>query len=104
MSTPAGHSRRQALQPMHRSNTSFIPGERMASGPSWPVSASRRAFARPRVTCFSSPVTRYDGHIVPGSAFRQAPLLLHISAAPASPPQRLQSRVVSKGWCAYPGR
>ena len=58
MSTPAGHSRRHALQPMHRSKTSFISGERIASGPSCPVKASRSAFARPRVTCFSSPVTR----------------------------------------------
>ncbi len=90
-STPVGHSRWQALQPTHNSSVSAMPSEASASGPSWPDSARRRLLARPRVTWRSSPVTRKDGHITPGAAFRQAPLLLHISAAPRNPPHLDQS-------------
>ncbi len=42
-------------------------------------------FARPRVRCRSSRVTRKLGHIVPASNLRQWPLLLHISTALAKP-------------------
>ena len=42
-------------------------------------------FARPRVRCCSSRVTRKLGHIVPASNFRQWPLLLHISTALPNP-------------------
>ena len=56
MSTPVGHSRRQALQPTHRSMVSFMRSETKASRPSCPLKASRKLLARPRVTSFSSPV------------------------------------------------
>jgi hypothetical protein len=62
-----------------------------ASGPSWPEMARRSEFARPRVTCCSSPVARYDGHIAPAKLLRQVPLLLHISTAGPKPPQSDQS-------------
>src|SRR5674476_1381081 len=85
MSTPVGHSRRQALQETHSLSVSAISSEASASGPSWPLSASRSVLARPRVTSRSSRVTRYDGHMAPPAKFRQAPLLLHISIAPWNP-------------------
>src|SRR6266446_992697 len=85
MSTPVGHSRLQPLQDTHRSSVPYISSDVKASGPSCPDSASRSVFARPRVTCFSSPVARKDGHIVPASSLRQWPLLLHISTAVAKP-------------------
>jgi hypothetical protein len=69
----------QPLHATHSSNASCIASEVNASGPSCPESASRRVLARPRVVCSSSRVTRYDGHMVPASNLRQAPLLLHIS-------------------------
>ncbi len=58
MSTPVGHSRRQALQETHSCSVSAMASEVSASGPSWPVMASRSEFARPRVTSRSSRVTR----------------------------------------------
>src|SRR5262245_39759903 len=82
-STPVGHSRLQPLHDTHKSNVSNIAGDVRASRPSWPDNASRSEFARPRVKCCSSSVTRYEGHIVPASNFRQCPLLLHISTAAA---------------------
>src|SRR5215831_4597862 len=85
MSTPVGHSRLQPLHETHRSSVSCISSEVKASLPSWPESASRSVLARPRVRCFSSPVARNDGHIVPASNLRQWPLLLHISTAAAKP-------------------
>src|SRR5258706_3726514 len=85
MSTPVGHSRLQPLHETHRSSVSNISSDVKASDPSCPDSASRSVFARPRVTCFSSPVARNDGHIVPASNLRQCPLLLHISTAAANP-------------------
>src|SRR5215470_10761726 len=85
MSTPVGHSRLQPLHETHRSSVSRISSEVKASFPSWPESASRSVFARPRVKCFSSPVARNDGHMVPASNLRQWPLLLHISTAAANP-------------------
>src|SRR5205809_3974227 len=85
MSTPVGHSRLQPLQETHRSRVPYISSDVKASGLSWPENASRSVFARPRVTCFSSPVARNDGHIVPASNLRQCPLLLHISTAAANP-------------------
>ena len=97
MSTPVGHSRRQPLHPTQSAIVSAIASEVRASGPSWPVRASRRVFARPRVTCRSSMVTRYEGHITPGFDFRQAPLLLHISTARSKPPHSDQSSPVSTG-------
>ena len=65
---------------------SCMASELNAPCPNWPDIASRNVFARPRVTSFSSRVTRYDGHMTPPLIFRQAPLLLHISMAPCSPP------------------
>ena len=97
MSTPVGHSRRQALHDTQSSSVAAISSEVSASGPSWPESARRRLLARPRVTWVSSRVTRYEGHMTPGSALRQAPLLLHISAAPRKPPQSRQSSAVATG-------
>src|ERR1700726_4680409 len=95
MSTPVGHSRLQPLHDTHNSIVSCIASEVSAPGPSWPDSARRSVLARPRVRCCSSPVARYDGHITPGSDLRQAPLLLHISAALAKPPHSDQSSAVS---------
>src|SRR5687768_4323342 len=95
MSTPVGHSRLHPLHETQRSSVSYMPSDVNASGPSCPERASRRVFARPRVKCCSSLVTRYDGHITPGSALRHPPLLLHISTAPLKPPQSDQSRAVS---------
>ena len=103
MSTPVGHSRRHALHDTHRSSASYNSGEVRPSGPSWPVSASRKPFARPRVTWCSSSVTRYDGHIAPGALLRHAPLLLHISTAPANEPNSDQSSSVFSGIGAYFG-
>ena len=124
MSTPVGQSRLQPLQPTHRSMVSRMAGEVSASWPSCPDSASRSVFARPRVRCFSSFVTRQLGHMVPASNLRQCPLLLHISAAFAkpragSPPvpgaltcsvtgsavtsQADQSSAVDRGSAAWPG-
>src|SRR3954447_26954668 len=103
MSTPVGHSRLQPLQETHSASVSRISSETSASGPSWPDNARRRVLARPRVRCCSSPVARYDGHITPGSDLRQAPLLLHISAALAKPPHSDQSSTVSIGNCRYSG-
>src|ERR1700733_5952661 len=97
MSTPVGHSRLQALHDTHRWGASYSSCEVRPSGPSWPVSASRRPFARPRVTWCSSSVTRYDGHIAPPVLLRHAPLLLHISTAPVKPPHSDQSSSVSSG-------
>ena len=65
-------------------------GDVKPSGPSCPDIARRSVFARPRVRCCSSRVTRYEGHIVPASNLRQWPLLLHISTARSNPwPRRL---------------
>src|ERR1700722_4936810 len=86
MSTPVGHSRRQPLQLTHRSMVAYIAGLVSASAPSCPDNARRNVFARPRVTCCSSRVTRKLGHIVSASNLRQCPLLLHISTAFAKPP------------------
>ena len=58
MSTPVGHSRRQPLQDTQSFSVSAISSEVSASGPSWPVIASRSELARPRVTSRSSRVTR----------------------------------------------
>ena len=58
MSTPVGHSRRHALHETQSLSVSAISSETSASGPSWPVMASRSALARPRVTSRSSRVTR----------------------------------------------
>src|SRR5579862_6304353 len=99
MSTPVGHSRRQPLHETQSDMVSAIASEVSAPGPSWPESARRSVLARPRVRCCSSPVARYDGHITPGSDLRQAPLLLHISAALAKPPHSDQSSAVSIGIC-----
>src|SRR6202140_3502793 len=94
MSTPVGHSRLHPLHPTHRSIVAYIASLVNASAPSCPDNASRSVFARPRVRCCSSPVTRNDGHMTPGSRLRHAPLLLHISIAPPSPPHSDQSRTV----------
>src|ERR1044072_6112715 len=85
MSTPVGHSRRQPLQLTHRSSASRTASD-VNPPSSCPDSASRRVFARPRVRCSSSRVTRKLGHIVPASNLRQWPLLLHISTALPRPP------------------
>src|SRR5690242_20003059 len=85
MSTPVGHSRLQPLHETHSASVSNISSEVKAPAPSWPERASRRVFARPRVRCFSSPVARNEGHMVPASNLRQWPLLLHISTAAANP-------------------
>src|SRR5215207_9173741 len=103
MSTPVGHSRLQPLHETHSAMVSRIASETSASGPSWPDSARRSVLARPRVRCCSSPVARYDGHITPGSDLRQAPLLLHISAALANEPQSDQSSTLASGSWRYPG-
>src|SRR5258706_12764629 len=89
MSTPVGHSRLQPLQDTHRSSGSFTATSEFV--PSCPESARRSVFARPRVRCCSSCVTRYEGHIVPASNLRQWPLLLHISTALSRPPHSDQS-------------
>src|SRR3954470_18723369 len=94
MSTPVGHSRLQPLHETHRSSVLNISSDVNASGPSCPEIASRSVFARPRVRCCSSRVTRYDGHMVPASNLRQWPLLLHISTALSKPPHSLQSSTV----------
>src|SRR5258706_16378355 len=107
MSTPVGHSRLQPLHDTHRSSVSYISSEVNASSPSCPEIASRSVLARPRVRCFSSPVARNDGHMVPASNLRQWPLLLHISTAAANPwlaaPRALhslQSRTAAIFWTA----
>ena len=97
MSTPVGHSRRHPLHETQSDIASAIPFESSASAPSCPVSASRSALARPRTPCCSSWVTMNEGHITPGSRFRQAPLLLHISVAAAKPPSADQSSPVCSG-------
>src|SRR3954466_9558463 len=89
MSTPVGHSRLQPLQETQRSRAALTACS--PSSPSWLESARRRVLARPRVRCTSSPVARYEGHIVPASNLRQWPLLLHISTALSKPPHSLQS-------------
>src|SRR5690349_213633 len=86
MSTPVGHSRLQPLQLTQRSSASSTAASARSTSPSCPESASRSVFARPRVRCSSSRVTRKLGHIVPASNLRQWPLLLHISTALAKPP------------------
>jgi hypothetical protein len=58
MSTPVGHSWRQALQETQSFSVSIIWSDASASGPSWPEIASRKVLARPRVTSFSSRVAR----------------------------------------------
>ncbi len=58
MSTPVGHSRRQPLQETHSFSVSIISSEASASGPRRPEMARRSVLARPRVTSFSSRVTR----------------------------------------------
>src|SRR3954469_66724 len=107
MSTPVGHSRLQPLHDTQRSSVSYISCDAKASSPgftlSWPDSASRNVFARPRVKCCSSPVARYDGHMVPASNLRQWPLLLHISTALSKPPHSDQSSTVSIFLIAYSG-
>ena len=85
MSTPVGQSRLQPLQLTQRSIAAATASD-VSAPSSWPESASRSVLARPRVRCFSSRVTRKDGHIVPASNLRQCPLLLHISVALAKPP------------------
>ena len=85
MSTPVGHSRRQALQETHSAIAAATASPAMASAPSWPVSASRNVLARPRVTWASSRVARKEGHITSAVKARQVPLLLHISTAPSIP-------------------
>src|SRR4030095_14549820 len=81
-----GQSRLHPLQLTHRSIACLTSSLARPCGPSCPESASLSVLARPRVRCFSSRVTRKDGHIVPASNLRQCPLLLHISAALAKPP------------------
>src|SRR6202035_89766 len=93
-------------QPLHETQSdivSAIASEVSASGPSWPDKARRSELARPRVRCCSSPVARDEGHITPGSDLRQAPLLLHISAALAKPPHSDQSSTLSSGNCRASG-
>ena len=58
MSTDIGHSRLQALHDTHSFIVSAISSEEKASGPSCPVSARRKVFARPRVTSRSALVAR----------------------------------------------
>ncbi len=58
MSTPVGHSRRQALQETQSFSVSNISSEANASGPSCPESANRSVLARPRVTSRSFLVAR----------------------------------------------
>ena len=58
MSTPVGHSCRQALQETQSFSVSIISSEASASAPNWPEIASRNVFALPRVTSFSSRVAR----------------------------------------------
>src|SRR3954471_929763 len=101
MSTPVGHSRLQPLHETHKSSASLTACS--PSPPSCPDSARRRVLARPRVRCVSSPVARYDGHIVPASNLRQWPLLLHISTALSKPPHSLQSKALFDETTSYPG-
>src|SRR2546421_1354188 len=96
-STPVGHSRLQPLHEMHSAIVSRMSSETSASGPSWPDKASRKVLARPRVRCCSSLVARKEGHMTPASRARQAPLLLHISAAAAETPHSHQFRGVFTG-------
>ena len=56
ISTPVGHSLLQALQEMHSSMTSDKAGSSSPSSRPRFDKATRRAFARARVVCFSSPV------------------------------------------------
>jgi hypothetical protein len=78
MSTPVGHSRLQPLHDTQRSSAAFTPSP---SAPSWPESAEPQRVRAPARDVHSSPVARYEGHIVPASNLRQWPLLLHISTA-----------------------
>jgi len=58
ISTPVGHSWRQALQDTQSFRVSAISSDASASGPNWPEIASRKVLARPRVTSFSLRVAR----------------------------------------------
>jgi len=83
---------------------SAISGESSPPSPSWPVSARRSAFARPRVEWRSSWVTRNEGHITSGCDFRHAPLLSQRSTAPSRLPCWDQSSTTGSSRPAYPGR
>src|SRR5918997_3192259 len=85
-STWEGHSDLHALQPTHRSMTSFIFSPVSSSGGRVPSRTERSMFARARVVSCSSKVTMYEGHIVPEFFLRQKPDPLHSSTAEANPP------------------
>ena len=103
ISTPVGHSRRQALQPIQSFRLSSIASEVMPLRPSCPDSARRRTLALPLVECCSSRVARKEGHIAPPESFLHAPLLLHISTAPLKLPQEDQSNSVGNSSVVYVG-
>ena len=73
------------LHMRHRSITSHIRCDVRAPAGNCPVSARRKAFARPRVECSSSRVTMNEGHMVPEAVLRHTPEPLHISAAARNP-------------------
>src|SRR5829696_3032413 len=102
-STWEGHSLLHALQPTHRSKTSFIRSPVSSSGGRVPSRTERKTFARARVVSFSSSVTMYEGHIVPPFFLRQNPEPLHSSTAAANPPCEEKFRFVASGSRLRPG-
>ncbi len=97
MSTPRGHSLLQALHSRHRSRISCRRSSPRAACGSGSDSALTRAFARPRVASSSRRVAMYDGHMVPASVLRQAPMFMQRSAAPRIPPSTSKRRRVASG-------
>ena len=99
MSTPVGHSRLQALQETQSSSVSAISSERQR------VRAELAGHREPqRVGAAAGDIALVARDAVARAHdaardFRQAPLLLHISTAPCSPPdapgQADQSKAVS---------
>src|SRR3954465_9375730 len=97
MSTLEGQSALQPLHSRHRSRASCSSGLVKASLGKSPLMAERSRLARPRVECFSSSVTIYEGHIVPDRRLRHSPLPLHISMARSKPPSFSKEKCVLTG-------
>src|ERR1035437_2413279 len=81
MSTCVGQSTAHPLHDRQRSSASKTSSFLHDSGVVSPWNSSPNSLARPLVECFSSWVTRYDGHITAIVSLRQRPTPTQRSAA-----------------------
>src|SRR5262245_22497971 len=102
MSTLVGHSALHALHSRQRQSTSFTAGSVSPAQHSWPLSARRNALALPRLLCFSSRLSSYDGPITARRVLRRAPTRAHRAAASDRAPARERANVVPADGLTYP--